>query len=96
MFKQKKDQLMHDIISGGILGKTVARMHVIEFQKRGLPHAHILIILAAQDRAMMPDLVDSIVVAELPPSPEETEKKGRGKTAGMPLVDSWTIQGSQS
>ena len=75
VFKQKKDQLMQDIISGGIFGKTVAHMHVIEFQKRGLPHAHILIILAAQDRAMTPDLVDSIVVAELPPSPEDTESR---------------------
>ena len=71
-------------------------MHVTEFHKRGLPHAHILIILAAQDRAITQDLVYTIVVAELPPSPEATEKKRRGKTAGMPLVDSWTIQGSQS
>ena len=73
VFKQKKDQLMKDIISGGIFGKTVAHMHVIEFQKRGLPHAHILIIIADQDRAMTPDLVDSIVVAELPPRPEDTD-----------------------
>jgi hypothetical protein len=50
-------------------------MHVIEFQKRGLPHAHILIILDTKDRAMTADLVDSIVVAELPPNPEDTEDK---------------------
>ena len=61
---------MNDIISGGVLGKTVAHMHVIEFQKRGLPHAHILIILAGHDRATTVDAVDSIVMAELPPSPE--------------------------
>jgi hypothetical protein len=50
VFKQKKDQLMNDLIVGEVLGKVVAHMHVIEFQKRGLPHAHILLILAAQDR----------------------------------------------
>ena len=37
---------MNDLIAGEVLGKVVAHMHVIEFQKRGLPHAHILIILA--------------------------------------------------
>ena len=73
VFKQKKDQLMQDLKTGGVFGKVVAHMHVIEFQKRGLPHAHILIILANNDRTMTPDTVDSIVVAELPPSPEETE-----------------------
>ena len=73
VFKQKKDQLMNDLIVGEVLGKVVAHMHVIEFQKRGLPHAHILLILAAQDRVFTPDLVDSIVVAKLPPKPEDTE-----------------------
>ena len=48
-------------------------MSVVEFQKRGLPHAHILIILSDDDRRLTPDLVDSIVVAELPPDPEETD-----------------------
>ena len=72
VFKQKKDQLMNDLITGEALGKVVAHMHVIEFQKRGLPHAHILLI-PAQDRVFTPDFVDSIVVAELPPKPEDTE-----------------------
>ena len=40
VFKQKKDQLMQDLISGGILGKAVAQLHVIEFQKRGTPCSH--------------------------------------------------------
>ena len=64
---------MQDIKSGGVLGKVVAHMHVVEFQKRGLPHAHILIILADQDRSITPEFVDSIVVAEIPPDPEETD-----------------------
>ena len=64
---------MNDLIAGEALGKVVAHMHVIEFQKRGLPHAHILIILAACDRLFTQELVDSIVVAELPPDPEDTD-----------------------
>ena len=69
MFKLKKDQLMNDIVHGSFLWKVLAHMHVIEFQKRGLPHAHILIILANEDRAMTADYVDSMVSAELPPAP---------------------------
>ena len=41
-----------------VLGKVVSHMHVIEFRKRGLPHAHILIILANNDRSMAADEVD--------------------------------------
>ncbi|KAL7099021.1 hypothetical protein ACP275_09G055800 [Erythranthe tilingii] len=36
-----KDQLFKK----EIFGKVVAHVHVIEFQKRGLPHAHILVIM---------------------------------------------------
>ena len=73
VFKLKKDQLMQDLKSGGVIGKVVAHMHVVEFQKRGLPHAHILIIIADKDRAMTPEMVDSVISAELPPSPEDAD-----------------------
>ena len=68
----KKDQLMQDLKTGFIFGKVVAHMNVIEFQKRGLPHVHILIILSKDERNMSPDFVDSVVCAELPPDPEDT------------------------
>ena len=70
VFKQRLDQLMKDLINGQLLGKVVAFMWVIEWQKRGLPHAHILIILAENDRQMTAEFVDSIICAELPPDPE--------------------------
>ena len=57
VFKLKKDQLMQDLKTGHVLGKVVAHMHVIEFQKRGLPHVHILVILADEDRVATPDSV---------------------------------------
>ena len=79
VFKLKKDQLIRDLKKGGVLGKTVADIYVIEFQKRGLPHAHILIILADQDRPVTPDLVDSTVCAELPPSADDTDDPEKKK-----------------
>jgi hypothetical protein len=40
----KLDALLKDI-KDGVLGNVIAKIWVIEFQKRGLPHAHILLIL---------------------------------------------------
>ena len=70
VFRLKKDQLMKDLTVGGLFGQVVAHMHVIEFQKRGLPHAHILIILANHDRMVNAEMVNRLVMAELPPDPE--------------------------
>jgi hypothetical protein len=38
---RKKAQYV--VVKKHILGRTIARIYVVEFQKRGLPHAHILI-----------------------------------------------------
>ena len=44
----KLNAVLDDVYKKGIFGRVVANIHVIEFQKRGLPHAHILIILEGQ------------------------------------------------
>jgi len=41
-------------------------MYTIEFQKRGLPHAHILLWSDASDKLNTVSLVDSLICAELP------------------------------
>ena len=51
-------------------GKVLVFLWVIEFQKRGLPHAHILVILADDDRLICTDEVDNVISAQLPPDPE--------------------------
>jgi hypothetical protein len=43
VFKIKLKELINDIRKKHILGRSIARIYVVEFQKRGLPHAHILI-----------------------------------------------------
>lgn len=50
VFKMKKDQLMDDIMKSKIFGVVPANLWVIEFQKRGLPHVHLLVILREEDR----------------------------------------------
>jgi len=44
IFEQKKKALLK-LIDNGFFGTTVAHIHTIEFQKRGLPHIHLLIFL---------------------------------------------------
>ena len=73
VFKQKLDALMNDLIKGGLLGNVAAYLYVVEFQKRGLPHVHILLILAENDRLTTDEQVDAVICAELPPDPRLAE-----------------------
>jgi hypothetical protein len=45
IFVSKLQHLLDELLKKGIFGKVVVNIHVIEWQKRGLPHAHILLIL---------------------------------------------------
>ena len=65
VFKQKLRELLNDILKKHVLGKPVAHVYTIEFQKRGLPHAHILVILADDCNPRDPSDYDKIVCAEL-------------------------------
>ena len=44
VFEKRKNALLKKI-KDGLFGKTAAMVHIIEFQKRGLPHMHLLIFL---------------------------------------------------
>ncbi|KAG3241155.1 hypothetical protein PI124_g13973 [Phytophthora idaei] len=50
----------------GALGRVRARIYVVEFQKQGLPDAHILVILAEEDKPRTRQIIDKMVSAELP------------------------------
>ena len=66
VFKQKLDSMIKDINGGKIFGKVKALTYVIEFQKRGLPHSHILVILDERVRIKTKARIDQVVSAELP------------------------------
>ena len=63
VFKQKLKSLMDFIIKHHVFGETRCWMYSIEWQKRGLPHAHILVWLIHK---IMPDQIDQIITAEIP------------------------------
>ncbi|XP_074377092.1 uncharacterized protein LOC141718612 [Apium graveolens] len=66
VFKLKLDQLLDLIKKKNYFGKCIGVMHVIEFQKRGLPHVHMLIWLSPESRPNSIEKVDRLVSAEIP------------------------------
>ncbi|XP_049300534.1 uncharacterized protein LOC125774300 [Anopheles funestus] len=70
VFRLKLKAILEDL-SAGVLGMEIARIHVIEFQKRGLPHAHCLVILSDADKPRSAADYDRLVSAEIPDSANE-------------------------
>lgn len=66
VFNIKLKALINDIIKNQIFGRTIAHIYVVEWQKRGLPHAHILIVLCSKDKINTVEDIDSLVSAEIP------------------------------
>jgi hypothetical protein len=63
VFRIKLAALIADLYEHGICGTTMAYTGTLEYQKRGLPHAHILIILK---QAPSLEHIDMFVSAEIP------------------------------
>ena len=66
VFNEKLKE-MFEYIDNGLFGEVVARMHVIEFQQRGLPHAHMAIVLKnSSDGPTKVTNFENFTTAELP------------------------------
>ncbi|KAK1393983.1 hypothetical protein POM88_013039 [Heracleum sosnowskyi] len=74
VFKLKLDAMMSDLTKHDVLGRVVAAVYTVEFQKRGLPHAHIVLWLADADKLKTPEDIDTIICAEIPD--KETDSVG--------------------
>jgi hypothetical protein len=72
VFKIKLKELINDIHKKHILRRTIVGIHVVEFQKRGLLHAHIFIFFIEDYKPHTVKDVDRMISAELPNS--ETNK----------------------
>ena len=66
VFHLKKERLLDLIVKKKFFGEVAAYVYVIEFQKRGLPHMHLLITLAHGFKITSPEIVDKFIFAELP------------------------------
>jgi hypothetical protein len=54
-----------------IFGAAQAYVHTIKYQKRGLPHMHLIVFLGPLARLSSPSCVDAHISAELPDDDEE-------------------------
>src|SRR5512138_351968 len=72
VFHCKFQECMNDIVKKEVFGKVLSYVASIEFQKRGLPHSHVLIILDPGTAPRTPAEYDGYVCAELP-NPIENE-----------------------
>lgn len=66
MFELKRKSLLDDITKKNVLGRCTAHVHTIEFQKRGLPHMHLLVWLERASHIIDPTDVDELISAEIP------------------------------
>ena len=55
IFHAKLQDLKDQFFKKKIFGKVEAHVHIIEFQKRGLPHAYILIIIQEEYKILSED-----------------------------------------
>jgi len=62
----KLKALLDDLLIKHVLRKPVADVYTIEFQKRGLQHAHILLILNEEDKIRDVKFLDTIICTEIP------------------------------
>ncbi|XP_045792116.1 uncharacterized protein LOC123886886 [Trifolium pratense] len=73
VFKIKLTELLKDLTKKHVLGKVMAFLYTIEFQKRGLPHAHILLFLHPESKYPSPDDINKIISAEIPDPTSQKE-----------------------
>ena len=66
VFKMYLEKIMDEIWKKGLLGRVSNYIYTIEFQKRGLPHAHVLFTLFNEDKLRNPVDIDSIISAVIP------------------------------
>ncbi|XP_043463735.1 uncharacterized protein LOC122499439 [Leptopilina heterotoma] len=66
VFNIKKNALIDTIAKKKLFGDVMAYVSVVEYQKRGLPHIHILITLKQNCKITTPEVVDKFILAEIP------------------------------
>ncbi|KAH7679123.1 DNA helicase protein [Dioscorea alata] len=66
VFHIKLRHLIDDLTKKRYFGNSKAVVYTVEFQKRGLPHVHVLLWLQRENSFMTPAEIDNIVSAELP------------------------------
>lgn len=86
VFRAKLRDIKELVIKKHYFGEVAAYVHVTEFQKRGLPHEHFLLIMKSGFKITSPDQYDAIISAELP-----DESKYRELHTGCQTYAPWSM-----
>ncbi|KAI3705579.1 hypothetical protein L1987_75818 [Smallanthus sonchifolius] len=62
-----------DLKENAILGQVQAVVYTVEFQKRGLPHAHVCLFMHPDHKLPTVEYIDPIISAEIPEKNEDPE-----------------------
>ncbi|XP_022032442.1 uncharacterized protein LOC110933532 [Helianthus annuus] len=73
LLKVKMDAICKDLKECHMLGKATAIIYTIEFQKRGLPHAHLCLFMEPEAKLPTVDQVDPFICAEIPNRDDDPE-----------------------
>ncbi|XP_029146948.1 uncharacterized protein [Arachis hypogaea] len=73
VFKIKLDALLKDLKDGSIFGKPKGIVYTVEFQKRCLPHCHILLFVQPAEKPRSSDDIDHHISTDIPD--EHTQPK---------------------
>uniref|UniRef100_A0A453GWK1 Helitron helicase-like domain-containing protein n=1 Tax=Aegilops tauschii subsp. strangulata TaxID=200361 RepID=A0A453GWK1_AEGTS len=66
VYKAKQRDMMDLLTKGKHFGEVTAYVHVTDFQKQGLPHEHILLIMKTNSKLASLDDYDRVISAEIP------------------------------
>uniref|UniRef100_A0A914YRA1 Helitron helicase-like domain-containing protein n=1 Tax=Panagrolaimus superbus TaxID=310955 RepID=A0A914YRA1_9BILA len=76
VFLTKAQEFLDDLFKKNIFGKVQAYHVVMEFQKRGMPHLHVLLIM--EDEVTVEN-VDNYISARIPEYPADDDKSDEAK-----------------
>ncbi|XP_076910145.1 uncharacterized protein LOC143567661 [Bidens hawaiensis] len=83
LFKINLDSLIKDLKENHVLGKLQAVVYTVEFQKRGLPNAHLCLFMQKEDKLPNVEHVDPYISAEIPDKNEDPELYNLGSELMM-------------